>query len=96
MRILKVIAVFTPEPWQGYGFGSRESKEVLKGGQVTGKDVLWADTHHPGLSETNGEYDGEYCFINDKANGRIAVIDLKDFETKQIVKNPDTLKKLLI
>ena len=88
MRILKVIAVFTPEPWQGYGYGSKESQEVLKGGNVNGKQVLWADTHHPGLSETNGEYDGEYLFINDKANGRIAVIDLRDFETKQIVKNP--------
>jgi nitrous-oxide reductase len=27
-------------------------------------------------------------FIGDKANGRIAVIDLRDFETKQIVSNP--------
>ncbi len=27
-------------------------------------------------------------FINDKANARVAVIDLRDFETKQIVKNP--------
>jgi nitrous-oxide reductase len=40
------------------------------------------------LSETNGEYDGQYLFINDKAHARIAVIDLRDFETKQIVKNP--------
>src|SRR6266702_4812449 len=29
MRILKYIAVFTPEPWQGYGFDS-ESKAMLK------------------------------------------------------------------
>ncbi|MBZ0199671.1 MAG: Sec-dependent nitrous-oxide reductase, partial [Ignavibacteriaceae bacterium] len=29
-----------------------------------------------------------YLFINDKANARVAVIDLKDFETKQIIKNP--------
>lgn len=91
MRMLKVIAVFTPESWQGYGFGSRESAEVLAGGRVNGKDVLWADTHHPSLSETNGEYDGQYLFINDKANGRVAVIDLRDFETKQIVKNPIVL-----
>lgn len=88
MRLLKMIAVFTPEPWQGYGFGSKESAEVLAGGKVNGKDVLWADTHHPSLSETNGDYDGQWLFINDKANGRVAVIDLRDFETKQIVKNP--------
>ena len=30
-------------------------------------------------------------FINDKANARVAVIDLRDFETKQIVKNPNAI-----
>lgn len=87
MRLLKVIGVFTPEPWQGYGF-SDETKAVLAGGNFDGKPVTWADTHHPALSETNGEYDGQFLFINDKAHARMAVIDLRDFETKQIVKNP--------
>jgi nitrous-oxide reductase len=87
MRLLKLIAVFTPEPWQGYGF-SDDTREVLAGGAVDDKILGWADTHHPGLSETNGEYDGQFLFINDKANARMAVIDLRDFETKQIVKNP--------
>ncbi len=88
MRLLKTIAVFTPEPWQGYGFGAKETMEVLEGGKINGRDVLWGDTHHPALSETKGEYDGQFLFINDKANARIAVIDLRDFETKQILKNP--------
>ncbi len=48
----------------------------------------WGDTHHPALSETGGQYDGEWLFINDKAQSRVAVIDLRDFETKQIIKNP--------
>ncbi|MEJ1365896.1 MAG: Sec-dependent nitrous-oxide reductase, partial [Candidatus Sedimenticola sp. (ex Thyasira tokunagai)] len=87
MRILKYIAVFTPEPWQGYGFDD-ESKEVLAQGRVDGKDIVYGDTHHPAFSETKGEYNGRYLFINDKANPRIAVIDLHDFETKQIVVNP--------
>jgi nitrous-oxide reductase len=87
MRILKYIAVFTPEPWQGYGFDD-ESKAVLAEGRIDGKDLNYGDTHHPALSETNGEYDGKYLFINDKANPRVAVIDLRDFETKQIVVNP--------
>jgi len=87
MRILKYIGVFTPEPWQGYGFDD-ESKAVLAQGRIDGKDVNYGDTHHPAISETEGEYDGRWLFINDKANPRVAVIDLHDFETKQIVVNP--------
>ncbi|PHS57991.1 MAG: cytochrome C [Sulfurimonas sp.] len=87
MRILKYIAVFTPEPWQGYGY-DEESLAVLRQGNIRGKEINWGDTHHPGLSETDGKYDGKWLFINDKANPRIAVIDLEDFETKQIVVNP--------
>jgi len=88
MRLLKVIGVFTPEPWQGWGYGAQSTMDVLEEGQVNGRDVLWADTHHPALSETEGDYDGEFLFINDKANARIAVIDLRDFEAKQMLKNP--------
>ena len=87
MRILKYIAVFTPEPWQGYGY-DEDSKKVLREGNIRGREINWGDTHHPGLSETNGKYDGKWLVINDKANPRIAVIDLLDFETKQIVVNP--------
>ncbi|GIK27293.1 MAG: hypothetical protein BroJett007_04310 [Chloroflexota bacterium] len=86
MRLLRSVAVFTPEPWQGYGYGAGE--EVLAGGDMNGRQVRWGDTHHPALSETNGDYDGQWAFINDKANARVAVIDLRDFETKQIVNNP--------
>jgi len=84
MRILKYIAVFTPEPWQGYGYGD-DSKRVLDEGKRHGHDIRWADTHHPALSETNADYDGKFLFIGDKANARVAVIDLRDFTTKQIV-----------
>jgi nitrous-oxide reductase len=87
MRLLKVIAVFAPEPWQGFGF-SDDTKAVMDGGKVGETRLTYGDTHHPGLSETDGEYDGQWLFINDKANARIALIDLRDFETKQIVKNP--------
>jgi nitrous-oxide reductase len=90
MRLLRSIAVFTPESWQGYGFAG-DNDPVLKQLEINGRPVLWGDTHHPGLSETNGEYDGEYLFIGDKANARLAVIDLRDWETKQIVKNPLTV-----
>ncbi len=88
MRIIKYIAVFTPEPWQGYGFSDEESMRVLKEGEIRGRKITWGDTHHPAISETNGEYDGQFLFINDKANPRVAVIDLKTFNTTQIVVNP--------
>jgi nitrous-oxide reductase len=86
MRLLRTIAVFTPEPWQGYGYGV--GNEILEGGNTLGAEVMWGDSHHPALSETDGDYDGQWLFIGDKANGRVAVIDLRDFETKQIIDNP--------
>ncbi|MBW2336021.1 MAG: cytochrome C, partial [Deltaproteobacteria bacterium] len=58
MRLLKYIAVFTPEPWQGYGYGDVESMKILDQGRIRGRKITWGDTHHPALSETNGEYDG--------------------------------------
>ena len=53
MRILKVIGVFTPEPWQGYGFGG-SSNQVIEEGYIDGNELKWGDTHHPNLSETKG------------------------------------------
>jgi len=58
MRLLKVIAVFTPEPWQGYGYGVKET--ALASFSYDGYKLSLADTHHPCLSETKGEYDGEF------------------------------------
>ncbi len=87
MRLLKVIGVFTPEPWQGYGYGG-DSTAVIDGAGQSGHKITWADVHHPNLSESKGDYDGQYLFVNDKANARVAVVDLADFNTKQIVVNP--------
>ncbi len=75
MRHISTIPVFTPYPATGYGFDD-ESKAMLGG-------LTWGDAHHPALSETNGEYDGRWLFINEM-NGRVARIDLRDFKTKQI------------
>ncbi|MGZ3531749.1 MAG: Sec-dependent nitrous-oxide reductase [Vulcanimicrobiaceae bacterium] len=87
MRILKVIPVFTPDAYTGWGFSSA-SKSCLTQGSCEGTYTIHGDTHHPALSETNGDYDGRWCFINDKVNARVAVIDLHSFQTVQIVKNP--------
>jgi nitrous-oxide reductase len=75
-RHITTIPVFTPEPAVGYG-NDEESKAMLGG-------YTWGDAHHPGLSETDGDYDGRWLFINDMPNARIARIDLKDFKTRQI------------
>jgi len=76
MRHLSTIPVFTPYPATGYGFDD-ESKAML--GELT-----WGDVHHPALSETGGDYDGRWLFVNEM-NGRIARVDLRDFKTKQIL-----------
>ncbi|MCB0114135.1 MAG: Sec-dependent nitrous-oxide reductase, partial [Caldilineaceae bacterium] len=91
MRILRTIGVWAPEPWQGYGYGSHEQSVMFSEGDVLDSGVRWGDTHHPALSETGGAYDGQFLFINDKAQARVAVIDLRDFETKQMLKNPIAL-----
>ncbi len=77
MRHLSTIPVFAPYAATGYGF-DKESKEMLGG-------FTWGDVHHPALSETNGDYDGRWLFVNDNANNRLARIDLRDFKTKQIL-----------
>lgn len=77
MRHLSTIPVFSPYPATGYGF-DKESKEMLGG-------FTWGDVHHPAISETEGDYDGRWMFVNDNANNRMARIDLRDFKTKQIL-----------
>lgn len=77
MRHIATIPVFAPYSATGYGY-DKDSKAML--GEFT-----WGDAHHPALSETNGDYDGRWLFINDNANNRVARIDLRDFKTKQIL-----------
>src|SRR5690606_16620387 len=58
LRLLKTIAVFTPEPWQGYGYGADWSEGALSGGDIGNGNnghLRWGDSHHPALSETDGK-----------------------------------------
>ena len=91
MRLLKVIPVFTRDAYSGYGFGADLGDDVLNAGSDPAKSspLSWGDSHHPALSETAGEYDGRWLYINDRANGRIAMIDLADFKTRQIIDVPN-------
>jgi nitrous-oxide reductase len=83
-RLIRAIPVFEPRAQYGYALPGTDSYERLK---ATGP--LWGDTHHPVLSETGGDYDGRFLWINDKANGRVARIDLSHFETAAIARIPN-------
>lgn len=87
MRIYKYVGVFSPEPWQGYGFDD-ESTLMLKKGSLDNRLYKYGDMRYPALAETNGEYNGKYLFYSDGANSRIALLGLDDFETKQVLMHP--------
>ena len=87
MRIYKYVGVFSPEPWQGYGFDD-ESTLMLKKGSLDNRLYKYGDMRYPALAETNGKYNGMYLFYSDGANSRIALLGLDDFETKQVLMHP--------
>lgn len=87
MRIYKYVGVFSPEPWQGYGFDD-ESTLMLKKGSLDNRLYKYGDMRYPALAETDGKYNGKYLFYSDGANSRIAVLGLDDFETKQVLMHP--------
>lgn len=87
MRMVKYVPTCSRQPVNGFGY-SKESNELLESGYIDGQVIDWGDTHHPGFSETDGTYDGKWAVINDKANPRLFVVSLKDWELKQTVNNP--------
>ena len=80
-RLLKIIPVFTQHGENGYGY-SEESKAML---QTSHGFVPWDDLHHPKLSRTDGQTDGRWLFVNGNNTPRVARIDLKTFETVEIM-----------
>jgi len=77
MRHIKTIPVFSLNASYGYGYDDKTRKML---GEYT-----WGDVHHPALSQTDGQYDGRWLFVNDNAHNRVARISLRDFKTKQIL-----------
>ena len=85
-RFLKVIPVFSQDPETGYGY-SEETKPLL---MTSYGFIPWDDSHHPHISQTNGDSDGRWIYINANNTPRIARIDLQTFETKEILELPNT------
>lgn len=85
-RLLKIIPVFAQFPENGYGY-EEETKSLLN----TSHGYLpWDDSHHVWASQTNGETDGRWVFINANNTPRIARIDLTTFKTVEILEIPNT------
>ncbi len=85
-RMFKEIPVFSQFPTSGYGY-SEETKPML---ETSFGFVPWDDSHHPDISQTNGELDGRWIFINGNNTPRIARISLTTFETEEIIEVPNS------
>lgn len=85
-RLFKVIPVFSVDAEKGYGF-NEETKPLLN---TSHGFVPWDDSHHPDLSQTKGEIDGRWCFINGNNTPRIARVSLQTFETEEIIEIPNS------
>lgn len=85
-RLFKVIPVFSVDAEKGYGF-NEETKPML---ETSFGSIPWDDSHHPDLSQTNGEIDGRWCFLNANNTPRIARISLSTFETEEIIEIPNS------
>lgn len=85
-RLFKVIPVFSQDPEKAYGY-SEETKPML---MTSHGFVPWDDAHHPDISQTNGEVDGRWVFINGNNTPRIARVDLQNFSTAEIIEIPNS------
>ena len=85
-RLFKVIPVFSVDAEKAYGF-NEETKDML---MTSHGFVPWDDSHHPDISQTAGELDGRWVFINGNNTPRIAKIDLSTFETTEIIEIPNS------
>ncbi|EMK00966.1 nitrous-oxide reductase, Sec-dependent [Leptospira sp. B5-022] len=85
-RLFKIIPVFSVFPENGYGY-DEETKNMLR---TTHGYVPWDDSHHIEASMTDGKQDGRWLFLNANNTPRLARIDLRSFETKEIIEIPNS------
>ena len=84
-RLLRLIPVFSQHAENGWGY-SEETKPML---ETSYGFIPWDDLHHTALSQTNGEDDGRWLFVNGNNTPRVARIDLTTFETSEILEIPN-------
>ncbi len=85
-RLFKVIPVFSQDAEKAYGY----NEETIPMLNTSHGFIPWDDSHHPDISQTNGELDGRWVFINGNNTPRIAKIDLTTFETTEILEIPNS------
>ena len=87
-RELKRIPVFNYDCLVGWGI-TNESKAIIGTKRDGSLNFTTGDTHHVHMSYKDGTYDGKYCFVNDKMNGRLARVRLDTMECDKITQLPN-------
>ncbi len=82
MREIKRIAVVNRDSATGWGI-TDFSKKLMNG-------LSAGDTHHVHLSYNKGTYDGRYVYVNDKANARLARVNIETMECDKITEIPNS------